>query len=406
MLTRTFVAAAGGLAMLLGAAPLSALHAQTQDSASRRTWGTNPGVQSPPTKGAPAQTGAPAPTGSPAQTGSASEARNDSAFIREALAGNLLEVNLGDLARQQASDSSVKQFGLRMVTDHSSMQNQWSSLASRNGLTIQPRLDAAQQAQVTRLRQLSGAAFDRAYMNTMVQDHQQDVSTFERQSTSADSPEVRQLASSGLSIIRGHLDMARQIDSTLRGGNVAAANAGNNANNKANNKAGNGNRNGNLSADRDFVTNVAAANLMEVRLGQIAERRAKDPAVKQFAKRMVDAYTDFQNRWTGMAARNGLDVNPGLGKLHQEKVDKLQKASNAEFDRVYMTLVTQHFQALMPYFQKEGSDLNSAAARKLIRDQLPDLRQHLAQARRIDTQVHANVPRSDRGQNEDVSSKR
>ena len=58
MLTRTFVAAAGGLAMLLGAAPLSALHAQTQDSASRRTWGTNPGVQSPPTKGAPAQTGA------------------------------------------------------------------------------------------------------------------------------------------------------------------------------------------------------------------------------------------------------------------------------------------------------------------------------------------------------------
>ena len=380
--------------MLVGAAPLSALHAQTQDSASRRTWGTNPGVQSLPTKGAPAQ------------TSTASQARNDTAFIREALAGNLLEINLGDLARQQATDSSVKQFGLRMVTDHSSMQNQWSSLAARNGLTIQPRLDADQQAQVTRLRQLTGAAFDRAYMSTMVQDHQKDVTVFERQSTSADSPEVRQLASSGLTIIRGHLDMARQIDSTLTGGNVATTNAGQPARNASSNNASNNNRNGNLSADRDFVTNVAAANLMEVRLGQLAERRAKDPAVKQFAKRMVDDYTDFQNRWTRMASRNGLDVNPGLGKLHQEKVNKLQKASNAEFDRVYMTLVTEHFQALMPYFQKEGRDLHSAAARDLIQKQLPDLRQHLAQARRIDDQVHASVRRSDRGQNENVSSKR
>jgi len=352
MSTRTFLAAAGGLAMLLGAAPLSGLDAQTQDSAARRTWGTNPGpIHSlPPSNGAPAQ------------TSTSSQVQADSAFIREALAGNLLEINLGDMARQQAADSSVKQFGLRMVTDHSSMQSQLSSLAARNGLAIQPKLDATQQAQVTRLRQLSGAAFDRAYMNAMVQDHQRDVTEFQRQSTSAHSPEVRQLATSGLTVIRGHLDMAQQIDGTLTGGNVATANAGQGARNATGANASAKARNGNLSADRDFVTNVAAANLMEIRLGQLAERRAKDSAVKQFAKRMVDAYTDFQNRWTGMASRNGLDVNPGMGKLHQEKVDKLQKASNAEFDRTYMKLVTEHFQALMPYFQKEGPRSAAASA--------------------------------------------
>ena len=388
MSIRAFIASAAGLTAALGAAPLSALHAQTQDSASHRTWNT-PGVRSLP----PSKT-------TPTQASTSSQLQADTAFIREALAGNQLEINLGDLARQKAADSSVKQFGLRMVNDHSSMQSQWSSLAARNGLAMQPRMDAAQQAQVTRLRQLSGAAFDRAYMNAMVQDHQGDVSAFERQSTGAHAPEVRQLASSGLTVIRGHLDLARRIESSLTSGNVASANSGQPARTASND------RNGDLRADRDFVTNVAAANLMEIRLGQMAGRRAKDPAVKQFAKRMVDAYTDFQNRWTRMASRNGLDVNPGLGQLHQEKIDKLQKASNAEFDRVYMKLVTEHFQALMPYFQKEGRDLHSAAARDLIRNQVPDLRQHLAEARRIDNQVHANVSRSDRDRNEHVSSRR
>lgn len=396
MSTRTFLAAAGGLAILAGAAPLGALHAQvTQDSAAHRTWGTNPGpIHSLPSKGAPAQ------------TSTTIQVQADSAFIREALAGNLLEVNLGDLARQQAADSSVKQFGLRMVTDHASMQNQLTSLAARNGLTIQPRLDPSQQSQVTRLRQLSGAAFDRAYMNAMVQDHQRDVAAFERQSTTAHSPEVRQLASSGLTVIRGHLDMAQRIDSTLTGGNVASAGAAQPAAVPSRNNAASSNRNGNLSADRDFVTNVAAANLMEIRLGQMAERKARNSAVKQFARRMVDDYTDFQKRWTGMAARNGLDVKPGMGPRHMDKIQRLQKASNAEFDRVYMTIVTEHFQALMPYFQKEGRDLQSAAARDLIRNRVPALRQQLAEARRIDDQVHANVSRSDRGRNENVSSKR
>lgn len=380
MSIRARIASAAGLAAALGAAPFGALHSQVTQGPIHSLPPTAPGART--------------------------LVQADSAFIREALAGNLLEIDLGDLARQQAADTAVKQFGLRMVTDHSNMQSQLSSLAARNALAIQPRLDQTQQSQVTRLRQLSGAAFDRAYMSAMVQDHQADVAAFERQSTTARSPEVRQLASNGLTVIRGHLDMAQRIDSTLTGGNVAAAPAAQPKPNASGNNASNNDRNGNLRADRDFVTNVAAANLMEIRLGQLAERRGKDPAVKQFAKRMVDDYTDFQNRWTRMASRNGLDVNPGLGKLHREKVEKLQKASNAEFDRVYMTLVTEHFQALMPYFQKEGRDLHSQPARDLIQSQLPDLRQHLAQARRIDNQVHASVPRSDRGQNENVSSRR
>ena len=43
----------------------------------------------------------------------------DRAFVKEAAAGGLAEVELGNLAKQNGSSAEVKQFGDRMVTDHS-----------------------------------------------------------------------------------------------------------------------------------------------------------------------------------------------------------------------------------------------------------------------------------------------
>ena len=193
--------AAGVLAAGLTAAPIGALHSQTsqQDSTNHRMWGTMPGGK--------------VPTG--ASTAQArTQATADSAFIREA-AGNVLEVRLGTLAGQKASSPAVKQFAQRMVSDHTTMGNQWTALISRNGLPIKSNLDATQLQTVSQLGSLSGAAFDQAYMSTMVQDHQQDVSRFQSLGPSAQSADVRQLAASGLARMQQHLSMAQQVASQV-----------------------------------------------------------------------------------------------------------------------------------------------------------------------------------------------
>src|SRR3954467_12032604 len=43
----------------------------------------------------------------------------DAAFAKEAAVGGMAEVELGNLAKEKASNNDVKQFGDRMVTDHS-----------------------------------------------------------------------------------------------------------------------------------------------------------------------------------------------------------------------------------------------------------------------------------------------
>ena len=135
----------------------------------------------------------------------------DSRFIREITADNLLEVRLGQLAGKNASNSDVKQFGQRMVTDHTKLEDNWTSMASKNGLTFTPGLGRRHEQKIDRLEKLSGSNFDRSYMTMMVQQHQDDVDYLQNEGNAAHSTPVKDLIKSSLSVIQDHLNQARQI---------------------------------------------------------------------------------------------------------------------------------------------------------------------------------------------------
>ncbi|MFL5493585.1 MAG: DUF4142 domain-containing protein, partial [Gemmatimonadales bacterium] len=196
MSIRRLITAAGALAIAFAAAPVTLLHSQVPV---RRDTIHNPWP------------------GAGTQTAS----RADSSFIREATVGSLLEVRLGNLAKDKAANAGVKQFAQQMVTDHTRMAGQWTALGRSNGIP-EATLDQTQLQEVTRLGQLSGPQFDREYMVTMIQDHARDAETFRSQGPTAQSPQVRQLAASGLTTIQQHLQMAQQVGGTV-GANVNVA---------------------------------------------------------------------------------------------------------------------------------------------------------------------------------------
>src|SRR5579872_2657875 len=70
-----------------------------------------------------------------AQT-SSSLSSADQKFIKEAAQGGMAEVELGQLAIQNASSEQVKKFGQRMVTDHSKANDQLKELAASKGVTL------------------------------------------------------------------------------------------------------------------------------------------------------------------------------------------------------------------------------------------------------------------------------
>jgi putative membrane protein len=139
----------------------------------------------------------------------------DGKFIQEATSGGMLEVKLGQMAGERAESSEVKAFAARMVADHTKTNNELRALAQKNGIKLPQSLNAKHQATLDKLKDLRGAAFDRAYMTHMVKDHEEDVTEFTKESKNAEREQVRALATKALPVLQEHLRMAREIASKL-----------------------------------------------------------------------------------------------------------------------------------------------------------------------------------------------
>lgn len=139
----------------------------------------------------------------------------DLTFAEEAAKGGLLEVELGELAAEQAKSDDVVQFGQRMVKDHGMANDQLKSIAAQKGITLPDSLDQDQQHTVEELSQVSGEEFDKAYMDEMVKAHQTDVEVFREQAESGQDPDLRAFAEQTLPTLEEHLSTAQQIDQEL-----------------------------------------------------------------------------------------------------------------------------------------------------------------------------------------------
>jgi len=389
---RLMVMAAGGLAMALVAAPIGALHSQVvAPGTNPKTPGTNP-----------------APT-SQVQA----DIRADLPFMQEAASANLMEVQLGQLAQQRAVTPAVKQFGQRMVNDHTSLQNQLANTASQNGVSFTPSLSSDHQKQISQLQSINALQFDRAYMTAMIQDHQNDVAKFQSQSSAAHSAPVRSLIANTLPVLQQHLDLARQVGSQL-GVQVATTPTTptnptttppvvttppvtttppvvTQPNVPTQNTPVTAAQRADVKKDQKFVNEIAQDNILEARLAQLAIDKAQNSAVKQFAQRENSDHTRIQDDWSAMTSNAGLPVQRGIGTKHRQKLEKLQKLSGRAFDRAYMTMEVQNHKDYLDYLQKEGRASNSGVVRNLVDRTIPIFMEHFNNAKRTGSQVGAET---------------
>lgn len=177
------------------------------------------------------------------QDTSAALGSTDRKFVMDAAHMGMMEVEIGRLATQKGASDEVKQFGQRMVDDHSRANEELMKLASIKGITLPSPNDFAMmnvanqeeskksqtgmdkthhdmmkkhQKVMTKLNGLSGAEFDREYMDMMVEHHTKAVSNFEKEAKSGTDADLKQWASEKLPTVREHLQQARTIEATLK----------------------------------------------------------------------------------------------------------------------------------------------------------------------------------------------
>jgi putative membrane protein len=140
----------------------------------------------------------------------------DRDFVMKAAGGGMMEVELGNIAQQNAASQRVKDFGAMMVRDHGKANDELTSFASRRNLTLnKDSLMDLHKSHIESLKKKTGAAFDKAYMSMMVSDHKKDVAEFEKASKMCKDQECLAWAGKTLPTLQMHLDSAQAINKSL-----------------------------------------------------------------------------------------------------------------------------------------------------------------------------------------------
>jgi putative membrane protein len=138
-----------------------------------------------------------------------------------AYTAGLLDVEAGKQALDKSQNTDVRAFAQRMIGDHTAVNDQALALVKKLNVTPEdnPTSQAlTKQAEATsqKLASLTGAAFDKAYIDNEVAYHKTVNSAL---STTlipdAQNPELKSLLERGLKVFQSHLEHAERLAQQL-----------------------------------------------------------------------------------------------------------------------------------------------------------------------------------------------
>jgi putative membrane protein len=135
---------------------------------------------------------------------------------------NQIDIDAGKLAKSRSKNKEIQAFAEQMITDHTAVNKQAVALA--NKLKVKPAdsdtsasLKDGAKKNVANLHKLSGAAFDKAYIDHEVAYHQAVLDAIDKVLIpSAKNAELKDLIVKVRPAIAAHLDHAKMVQGKLK----------------------------------------------------------------------------------------------------------------------------------------------------------------------------------------------
>jgi putative membrane protein len=150
------------------------------------------------------------------------QAPSDAQIAHIVVTANQVDIDAGKLAESKGSKADVKAFGKQMVTDHTAVNGQAVALAKKLNVTPQDNptsesLKKGGEDNVKKLQGLSGAAFDKAYVDHEVAYHEAVLDAIDKTLIpNAKNEELKALIVKVRPAFVGHLEHAKKIQATLK----------------------------------------------------------------------------------------------------------------------------------------------------------------------------------------------
>ena len=139
-----------------------------------------------------------------------------SSFLVNIANGGMEKMQLGEIARQKAVDQKVKDFAALMTKEHAPVNDLIKSLAVRRNVTLPTTVGDKEKKEIDDLIKKSGSNFDRAYMKSMIRNHNETIDLYENAANKVKDSAIKTFIDNSLPALRNRLDSAKAIQKGLK----------------------------------------------------------------------------------------------------------------------------------------------------------------------------------------------
>ena len=143
--------------------------------------------------------------------GDAAVASADQAYVQNAAASDMFEIETSKLALEKAAKPSIKTYAQMMIDEHTKSSNELMAAVTQAKLSGQIAMPADKRAKVDALRGLSGAEFDRQYLADQRSGHQETLAKVNAYLAAAPAGPLKDHASKLTGVVQKHLNSLEKI---------------------------------------------------------------------------------------------------------------------------------------------------------------------------------------------------
>ena len=150
----------------------------------------------------------------PALAKESSLSQVDQQFLTQSLKGDLAESDLGTLAASKGSTPAVREFARWMMSTHGFAGRELTTIAQkmhRETPPSKPEADAKTKELMGKLQNLKGLEFDKAYLQAIVQGHEQAAKMNEAEAKDGQDYLVKSFAANFAPTVKEHLAEAKLL---------------------------------------------------------------------------------------------------------------------------------------------------------------------------------------------------
>jgi putative membrane protein len=141
---------------------------------------------------------------------------------------------------------------------------------------------------------------------------------------------------------------------------------------------------GNLSyGDRNFVEETARDGMAEVEMARLAEQKASNPRVKEYARQLVEDHTKANEELKRIAAAQHFAAPAEIDGGARRKIDNLKELSGTKFDHEFLKHSIEDHEDNIKDFEEMTKDAENQDLKHFASTTLPRLHHHLEMARNL-----------------------